>query len=100
MKIVKLTKSMLKLSPGELLIKIGAVRGNMGYPGNVYISREDAKELKKNLRISFKKIYPNINKTKLDNAVALEWLNYSPNESLELAIKPGYLIVDSHDFIV
>lgn len=96
MKVVKITKNMLKAHPADLLIALGAVDKNNThtFPNHVYFSKENYKELKNNIIKQTKKIYPNTSKWFLDNAVETELLNYGPNESLAEAIRPGYALVD------
>jgi hypothetical protein len=97
MKAVKLTKRMLKMHPADLLVKIGAVDKDkkQAYPGDVYFSREDYQELKKNLKESAKKESEFRPSTKrLAYIVSVELLNYGPNESLGDAIRPGWALVD------
>jgi hypothetical protein len=96
MKSVKLTKKMLTLSPGELLIKLRAVNKELkqAYPQHVYFSKEDYKNLRANTRKLLKKEYPYINSRKLNTAVGMELLNLGPNEGLKDAIRPGYALVD------
>ena len=96
MKTVKVTKNMLKMHPADLLVKLGAVdkEKKFSYPGYVFFSKEDYKELRENLRNRAKKEFPHANKRGLDSVVGMELLNYGPNESLAEAIKPGYALVD------
>lgn len=96
MKTIKLTKRTLRLHPADLLIKLGAVdlEKKRAYPSHVYFSKEDYKELRVNLRKNAKKQYPGFRSRYIDSAVGMELLNYGPNQNLEEAIRPGYVLVD------
>lgn len=96
MKMVKLTKNMLKCYPADLLVALGAVDNNntVTFPNHVYFSKEDYYELRSNVRKQAKKVYPNATKMRIDGIVGMELLNYGPNESLAEAIRPGYALVD------
>lgn len=93
-KIVKISKRDLKDLP-KLLTKVGAVFRDQAYPSAVYCSKEDAKEIRKNLLKSFKKEYPYLSNNKLKFSESMTWLNLGPNESLQDAIRPGYILVDT-----
>lgn len=93
MKELKVTTKDLK-DTRKLLQKAGAINGNIAYPEHVYISKEDAKIVKKNLTNLVKKEYPNLMKSKVTMTVGMEWLNLGPNQSLENAVRPGYILVD------
>lgn len=94
MKIIKLTKRMLKMYPSDLLIKLEAnnPQKNVAYPMHVYFSKEDYKELKKNLIKRLVK--QNWNKKERILSISFEMFNYGPNESLGKAIRPGYALID------
>ena len=96
MKAVKLTKKMLRMHPADLLLELGAVNmpKTQAYPSCVYMSKADYKELRQNLVKSAKKQYPYATKNRLDSSVNMELLNYGPSESLQDAIKPGYVLLD------
>lgn len=96
MKILKLTKKMLKMHPADLLIKIGAVdeENKYAYPNFVYFSKSDYKELRKNLKQFAKKSCPETSERLLNYSVNVDLLNYGPNETLAEAIRPGYMLVD------
>ena len=96
MKIVKITKKMLRMTPSDLLIKLGAVDKQklQAYPQHVYFSREDYKELRENINKQAKKEFPGATKRGLDSVVGMELLNYGPNETLADAIRPGYALID------
>ena len=96
MKLVKLTKKMLKLAPSEFLIEIGAVDMEMkkAFPDYVYMSKEDLQTQKKNLVKLVNKNHKDMTKHYRQNVVGLETLNYSPAELLKDALKKGYCLVD------
>lgn len=96
MKIVKITKRMLKMHPMDLLVKLEAVNMDKkeSYPSHVYFSKEDSKELKKNLKKNAKNISNKTSNRLINYSVGLDWLNYGPNETLAVAIRPGYALID------
>lgn len=98
MRKVKLTKHMLKMTPSELLIKIGAYHINgstkVTYPDHVYVSKKDAKTFKNNLKKALKKSFIVHIRRNPTLYLKFDWLNYGPNCSLQDAIVPGYLLVD------
>jgi hypothetical protein len=96
MKAVKLTQKMLKMHPMDLLVKLGAVDANKKqvYPQHVYLSKEDSKTLKNNLKKSAKESAPNSPTRLLNYLVGCDWLNYGPNEGLAEVIRSGYALVD------
>ena len=100
MKIVKLTKNMLKMHPADLLIKLGLVdkEKKFAYPQHVYFSKEDYKELSKNLKNLAKKSCPNSSDRVINYSIGADLLNYGPNETLANAIRPGYALVDEEGF--
>ena len=98
MKVIKLTKRDLNLSPDDLLRKVGAVNEDLqrAYPSEVHMSEEDYKTLAKNVKAKFRKEYPYISKKALESAVGMCLLNYGPNTSaFSKAIKPGFVVVDT-----
>ncbi len=96
MKTVRITKKMLKMHPADLLIKLGAVDKyqHNGFPSLVYFSKEDYKELRKNLKISAKKNCPDTSERLINYSVGVDLLKYGPNETLADAIKSGYALID------
>lgn len=80
--------------PINLLTSVGVIKNNIAFPERVFVGAETAKKMRKELVKSFKKVYPSITKRALDSAVALHWLNYGPNESLDKGIKLGYAIFE------
>lgn len=100
MKTVKITNKMLKMHPADLLIKLGAVdkEKKFAYPNYVYFSKEDLKELRVNLKTLAKKNCPGTSDKLINYSVGMDWLNYSPNETLAEAIRPGYALVDEEKF--
>lgn len=96
MKTVKITKKMLKMHPADLLVNLGAVdkEKRIAYPQHVYISKEDYKELRKNLKNLAKKSCPGATDHVLTYSIGVDLLNYGPNETLAEAIRPGYALVD------
>jgi hypothetical protein len=97
MKTVKLTKKMLKMHPADLLIRLGAVNleAKLAFPQHVYMAKEDYKKLTENLKTYAKKMNPNSIKRIIDYSVGADMLNYGPNQTLEDAIRPGYVLIDA-----
>lgn len=97
MKFVKITKKILKMEPKDLLIALGAVDLDKGraFPECVYMSKKDYLIFRKNLTKTIKKCHPLTKPTRIQYFVGIELLNLGPNESLENAIKPGYILVDT-----
>lgn len=97
MKVVKLTKKMLRMHPADLLIELGAINNGdfpRTFPQHVYISKEDYKLLKKNLIDKVKKRRGRVF-NKIDAfSVNADLFNFGPNQNLEDAIRPGYVLVD------
>lgn len=96
MKTVKVTKNMLKMHPADLLVKLGAVdkEKKFAFPGCVYFSKEDYKELRKNLKNRALVEFPHASTRGIASVVGMELLNYGPNETLAEALRPGYALVD------
>jgi hypothetical protein len=96
MKTIKLTKRLLRMHPLDLLVKLGAVdtEKKCSYPQHVYFSREDHRELKKNLKQYAKKKMPNGNERLISYAVDTDLLCYGPSELLSDAIRPGFALVN------
>ncbi len=95
MKQVKISKSLLKKHPADILLAFGVTKINICYPQHVYFSGEDYKILRKNLRAKAKKEYPGATAKIITSAVEMELLNFGPNESLAKAIRPGYALIDT-----
>lgn len=97
MKVVKVTKKMLKMHPADLLVQLGLVNKEkkLAFPERVYFSKEDYKELKQNLTNYAKKKLTSSSKRIIDYSVGVDLLNYGPNESLADALKPGFALIDS-----
>jgi hypothetical protein len=93
MKAIKLKKSWLR-DPETLLRKLGAFKENQGFPDLVYISAQDYKILYKNTQKAYKKLYPNLNNKKIEFSVNMEMLGLGPNQALENAIKPGFVLME------
>jgi len=91
MKSVKLNKKMLR-DGVALLEGAGAVRGKQGFPSDVFMSPQDYKVLRNNVKTSFKRENPGLSKAKLELAVGMHLLNYGPVECK--AIRPGHILVD------
>lgn len=98
MKPVKLTKKMLKMHPVDLLVKLGAVDEvkKQTYPQHVYVSKEDYRELRKNLLALAKKGCPGTSSRLINLSVGMDLLNYGPNETFGNVIRPGYALIDVH----
>jgi hypothetical protein len=94
MKAIKLTKKMLSLEPMDLLVKLGASNETTAFPQHVYVSKQDYKSIKNNVRKLAKKQFPGFAKKHIDNVVGFEMLSYGPNSVLEDALKPGFAVVD------
>jgi hypothetical protein len=96
MKTVKLTKKLLKLYPSDLLVALGAVdkEKKRVFPSEVYFSKEDLKKWSENVYRLAQKERPGFTKKYVKGIVAMENLNYGPNESLKDAIRPGFALVD------
>jgi len=101
MKIFKLKQKHFK-DITQLLIDVGAVNDDMtrSFPSDVYISREDIKKMTKEVTKAFKREYPFVRSNKIKSSVAMHMLNYSPNESLADAIRPGYVLVDTETIAI
>jgi hypothetical protein len=96
LKVVKLTNKQLNMEPIDLLKSVGLIdyRKNASYPEKIYVSTVDYKKIKKNTERAFKKQYKGTSKEKLDVAIGMHLLNYSPNTSLGEGIKSGYALVE------
>lgn len=96
MKLVKFKKSLLKKNWDEILENFGAVdrKAMKAFPSEVYMSKEDIKEVRKNYMGKLLKQYKGYTKKYLESAEAMEFLNLGANGTLEDAIKPGYALVD------
>ena len=96
MKAIKVTKKMLKMHPADLMVSLGAIdeAKKILYPQHVYFSKEDIKELRKNLKELARKSIPGSSSRMLSYSVGMDWLNYSPNESLADAMRTGYGLID------
>jgi len=96
MKVVRITKRMLNLTPGELLLTLGACNKEktLAYPWHVYFSNQDYNQLKKNTRAVIRAASPYYSKRYIDTQLGYEMLNYGPNTSYAEGVKPGYALVD------
>ena len=94
MKVFKISKKDLA-EPEKLLRKVGATVDSYAFPEYVYVSKEDYATLKRNLTNSRKGCYEDLSKEFLTQAVNWQMLNFGPNQSLEAAIKPGFVLVDT-----
>lgn len=94
MKVIKITKRMLK-DLDYLLQKVGATYKRNAFPETVFISKQDYKILKRNLRSNLRREIPYAAKGAIDYAVGAVLLNLGPNQLLEEVIKPGYLVIDT-----
>jgi len=96
MKSIKLNKSLLKKHPADILVELGAVdkEKKQGYPGHLYFSAQDYKELRNNVTKLAKKERPYAPSKSIQATVGWVLLDYGPNESLGDAIKPGYALID------
>jgi len=93
MHVVKLKKTDLKMDLEDLLLKLGLVKGDSAYPDCLLMSLDDQKVLKSNIEKKFKKKYPELSRTALQNSVGMYWLNLGPSHRLEKALRPGYAII-------
>jgi hypothetical protein len=62
-------------------------------PDKVLMSKEDLKELEKNIKSQLKKENPLCRDVKLESSVNMHLLNIGPNSLAEDAIKKGYMII-------
>lgn len=94
MKVIKLTKTMLKMHPVDLLLKIGAasVEIKQAFPDCVYMSPNDLELQRKYLEEAAKKSLKGSSKKIINLSVQTDMLNYSPVESS--FIKDGHLLID------
>lgn len=96
MKAVKIKKTDLNKGSYDLLVKLGAFDDEIGaaFPSNVYMAKEDYDYLRKATQKLFKKQYSYMPNRGI--AAATEWdlLGYGPNQSLQAAIRPGYVLID------
>lgn len=84
----------LNMELTEFLNKMGAKDGNTSYPGHVYLSTEDAAQLRRANRRMFRAKYPYASKLKIDSMIGTFWLMYGPNQSISKAVRPGYALVE------
>lgn len=96
MKTVKLTRKLLKLTPAEICVKVGAadIKNRQTFPQHVYASKKDMEKIRLNLTRLAKREHPKAAKKFINGIVSYEMLQYAPNGSLEDAIKDGHLLVD------
>jgi hypothetical protein len=92
MRIIKLTKKDLKAGWEHILNKAGLVHENRGYPGNLYMSKADIKDVRQEYIKRFKKGGRNARLVKYSEG--MHFLNLGANSLLENVIKPGYALVD------
>lgn len=85
MKVIKFRQSLLNKSCDDIMRFANAVDElkKQAYPEFVYMSKTDYKTLRKNLTKKYGKLF-----------TEMHLLNLGPNQSLENAVKDGYLIVD------
>lgn len=96
MKAIKITKGLLKKTPVELMVEIGAVdmSTNRVFPDCVYLSKEDFKTLMSNFSKHVDKTYKSYSKHHRKGIVSFENLSYGPNEALKDVVKKGFILVD------
>lgn len=96
MRVVKVTKSLLKKAPAEFLASVGAVdqATKVAFPFCVYMAEKDFDTLFKNFRKFVDKEFKGFTKDYRKKVVSAENLNFGPEECLKNIIKKGYILVD------
>lgn len=96
MEVVKLKKSLLNKQWVDILTELGAVdkKLNQAFPSSVYMSAEDIKHVRANTKAKLKKQFSYASKKVIVYSEAMDFLNLGASSRLELAIKPGYALVD------
>lgn len=72
---------------------LGLIHENSVDPSKVHCSKVDIRIIKREIRNAYRKVYPGINKRKLESIIAMYMLNLGPSELISESIKPGYIIV-------
>lgn len=76
-----------------LLKHFKLVDGTEAYPECIYLSKEDLKRFEKGFILAMRKQNSLYSKRQIQAAWGIYNLRLGPNQGLELAIKPGYVII-------